>query len=53
MTRSDESRVLFPNVGYRQQLGVLIFGHVYARMNGDLSLSNKLRLWIDGQLGEG
>jgi hypothetical protein len=52
VTRSDQSRVLFPNVGYRQQLGVLIFGHVYARMNGDLSLSNKLRLWIDGQLGE-
>lgn len=44
--------VLHPNVGYKQQLGILIFAHVYSRMNTDLGLSNKLRLWIDGQLGE-
>jgi hypothetical protein len=50
--RPDGSLVLFPNVGYKQQLGMLMFAHVYSRMNTDLGLSNKLRLWIDGQLGE-
>ncbi len=51
-TRPNGSMVLFPNVGYQQQLGILVFAHVYSRMNSDLALSNKLRLWIDGQLGE-
>lgn len=51
-SRPASANVLFPNVGYKQQLGVLIFSHIYSRMNGDLTLSNKLRLWIDGQLGE-
>jgi hypothetical protein len=50
--RPADAQVLFPNVGYKQQLGVLIFGHVYSRMNGDMALSNKLRVWIDGQQGE-
>lgn len=51
-TRPADALVLFPNLGYKQQLGMLMFAHVYSRMNGDLSLSNKLRLWIDGQVGE-
>lgn len=51
-TRPGDARVLFANVGYKQQLGMLIFAHVYSRMNGDLTLANKLRVWIDGQTGE-
>jgi hypothetical protein len=51
-SRPAGSLVLYPNVGYKQQLGVLIFAHVYSRTNGDISLSNKLRLWIDGQANE-
>lgn len=47
-TRPNGARVLFPNVGYRQQLGVLIFAHLYSRQNSDMALSDKLRLWIDG-----
>ena len=50
--RPVDARVLYSNVGYKQQLGMLIFAHVYSRMNGDLTLSNKMRLWIDGQNGE-
>jgi hypothetical protein len=39
---------LFPNVSYRQQLGALIWGHLFSRLNTDLSLSNKLRIFVDG-----
>lgn len=45
---SDESLLLFPNVSYRQQLGALIWGHLFSRLNTDLSLSNKLRIYVDG-----
>jgi len=51
-SRPQNVAVLYPNVGYKQQLGMLIFAHVYSRMNSDMALSNKLRLWIDGQVGE-
>jgi hypothetical protein len=50
--RPQGALVMYPNVGYKQQLGVLLFAHVYSRINGDQQLSNKLRLWIDGQQGE-
>jgi len=45
---SDQSNLLFPNVSYRQQLGALVWGHVFSRLNTDLSLSNKLRIYVDG-----
>lgn len=45
---ADESSLLFPNVSYRQQLGALVWGHVFSRLNTDLSLSNKLRIYVDG-----
>ncbi|MBX3130594.1 MAG: hypothetical protein KF718_28000 [Polyangiaceae bacterium] len=51
-TRPAGARLLFPNVGYKQQVGTLIFGHIFARLNGDLNLSNKMRIWVDGQFGE-
>ena len=51
-TRPQGAAVLYPNVGYKQQLGILILANVYSRTNTDLTLSNKLRLWIDGQIGE-
>ncbi|MFO0617616.1 MAG: zinc-dependent metalloprotease [Polyangiaceae bacterium] len=46
--RPDGARVLFPNVGYRQQLGMLIFANLYSRYGTDMQLTNKLRVWIDG-----
>jgi hypothetical protein len=50
--RPSGSLLLFPNVGYKQQLGALVWAHVFARLNTDLTLANKMRLWIDGMLGE-
>ena len=52
-TRPANARVLFPNVGYKQQVGTLVFAHIFARLNGDLTLSNKMRIWIDGQASPG
>ncbi|MEM9696495.1 MAG: zinc-dependent metalloprotease, partial [Myxococcota bacterium] len=40
--RPGGARVLFPNIGYKQQLGMLIFAHLYSRRNTDLTLTNKL-----------
>ncbi|MCB9582959.1 MAG: hypothetical protein H6717_38335 [Polyangiaceae bacterium] len=47
-TRPAGSYLLFPNVGYKQQVGTLVFAHIFARLNGDLTLANKMRIWIDG-----
>jgi hypothetical protein len=45
---ASDAHLLFPNVSYRQQLGALIWGHLFSRLNTDLSLSNKLRIFVDG-----
>ena len=47
-TRPEGSKVLFGNIGYKQQLGVLMFAQLYSRMGTDMTLSNKMRLWLDG-----
>lgn len=50
--RPAGAKLLFPNVGYKQSLGTLVFAHIYARLNGDLQLSNKMRIWVEGLTGE-
>lgn len=47
----DGARMLFPNIGYNQQLPTIIYAYLFGRLNGDLTLSNKMRLWIEGNLG--
>ncbi|NUP05892.1 MAG: hypothetical protein HOW73_07530 [Polyangiaceae bacterium] len=46
--RAPNARILFPNVGYKQQLGVVIFANLFSRVGSDMTLANKLRLWILG-----
>jgi hypothetical protein len=46
--RPEDARVLFPNVGYKQQLGVVVFANLYSRVGSDMQLANKLRLWLLG-----
>lgn len=46
--RPQNARVLFPNVGYKQQLGMLVFANLYSRVGTDMQLANKLRLWLEG-----
>lgn len=42
--------VTYPNLGYNQQIALLIFPQLFGRVNGDLTLSNKLRVWIEGSV---
>lgn len=51
-TRPAGARVLFPNVGYKQQLGTVIFSALFSKLNTDMTLINKTRIWIDGQVGQ-
>ncbi|HEY8076434.1 MAG TPA: hypothetical protein VIF62_20055, partial [Labilithrix sp.] len=43
--------VVFPNVGYKQQLSTIVFTALFSRLNTDMALMNKMRVWIDGQVG--
>ena len=51
-SRPANSTLVFPNLGYRQQVGALVFSHIFARLNTDLTLANKLRIWVSGLSGE-
>ncbi len=50
-TRPGDAKVLFPNVGYKQELSGVVFAALFSRLNTDMTLVNKMRLWIDGQVG--
>jgi hypothetical protein len=41
---------VFPNIGYNQQIPTIIYAFLFGRMNGDLTLSNKLRVWVEGSI---
>ncbi len=50
-SRPSDARVLFPNIGYKTQLATAMMVGLHARLSTDMTLMNKMRLWIDGQLG--
>lgn len=50
-SRAAGARILFPNVGYKQQLAATLFSAVFSRLGTDMALVNKMRIWIDGQVG--
>jgi hypothetical protein len=50
-TRPKGSYLLFPNLGYLQQLGTMIGGQLYSRLGTDLSLQNKLLMYLEGTVG--
>lgn len=43
---------VFPNFGYNQSIPTLVYSHLYGRLNGDLELSNKLRIWVQGSISD-
>ncbi|MFT3770986.1 MAG: hypothetical protein QM820_36680 [Minicystis sp.] len=49
--RDPGAMILFPNIGYKQQLGALVFAAAFSRLDTDMNLVNKMRIWIDGQVG--
>jgi hypothetical protein len=46
--RPDGARIVFPNVGYKQQLQMATYGAIFARLSSDMTLLNKMRLSVDG-----
>ncbi len=46
----QDTREIFPNLGYNQQVPTIIYAYLFGRANGDLTLSNKLRIWVDGSI---
>ena len=50
-TRPKGSFLLFPNLGYLQQLGTMIGAQLNSRLGTDLSLQNKLLMYLEGTEG--
>lgn len=47
LTRPDGASILFPNVGYIQQSGMVIYAMLFSRANSDMTLVNKMRVVQD------
>lgn len=46
----QDARPLFPNIGYNQQIPTIIYAYLFGRINGDQTLANKIRIWLDGSV---
>lgn len=46
--RPADAKVLFPNIGYNQQLNMLLYGAIFSRLGSDMTLLNKMRLTLVG-----
>jgi len=45
---ATQGRILFANVGYSQQSSMAILASLFSRQNTDMTLMNKLRVFVDG-----
>jgi hypothetical protein len=48
IARPAGARIVFPNIGYKQQLGMAIYAALFSRLSSDLTLLNKMRISLDG-----
>lgn len=48
ITRPQGAMVVFPNVGYKQQLAMAVYGAMFSRLSSDMTLLNKMRLSVSG-----
>jgi len=46
--RPDGSRLLFPNIGYRQQLPMVVWSMLFSSLNSNLDTIHRTRIWTDG-----
>ena len=46
--RAPSDRVIFPNIGYKQQLQMAIFAALFSRLGSDMTMVEKMRVWVDG-----
>lgn len=42
----DAAMTVFPNIGYKQQLAAASYAVLFAQMHADVTLSNKVRIWL-------
>ncbi|HEY3234083.1 MAG TPA: hypothetical protein VGJ84_05175 [Polyangiaceae bacterium] len=47
-SRPADALLIFPNLGYRQQLSTLTWAYTFARLDIDQTLANKLQIWVAG-----
>ncbi|MBI5534828.1 MAG: zinc-dependent metalloprotease [Deltaproteobacteria bacterium] len=47
-TRPSDAKTIAGNLGYRQQVAGVIFAALFSRLNSDMELVNKTRIWVDG-----
>ena len=48
ISRPQGAMIVFPNIGYKQQLQTVIYGAIFSRLGSDMTLLNKMRLSLDG-----
>jgi hypothetical protein len=48
ITRPAGSMIVYPNLGYKQELAMALYGAIFSRMSSDMTLLNKMRLSVDG-----
>jgi hypothetical protein len=46
--RPPESRLLFPNIGYRQQLPMVVWSMLFSSLNSNLDTIHRTRIWTEG-----
>ena len=47
----DAKGILFPNIGYSQELGTGIYALLFSRFSSDMTLANKMRVRLEGDAG--
>jgi hypothetical protein len=47
---STRARQIFPNIGYSQQVPAIIFAYLFGSMSDDITLSTKMRVWVQGSV---
>ena len=51
LTRPAGASILFPNMGYQNELGTGIYGLLYSRFSTDMEMATKMRVRYDGDSG--
>ena len=46
--RPASAPLLFPNIGYRQQLPTYVYAMLFSSLNSDLSTIHRMRIWVEG-----
>ncbi len=48
IARPQGAQLVFPNIGYKQQLGMAVYAALFSRLSSDMTLLNKMRIALDG-----